>query len=500
MVVVIDGNSLNLEDFIRVAIYNEKVELSNEARKTVIENRKKVELMISKGEPIYGINTGFGELVNLRIDEIKERELQINLLRSHSTGYGEPLKREFVRGIILSRANALAKGYSGVTPELIDLLIEFLNKDIIPYIPEKGSVGASGDLSPLAHLALVLIGEWKIIDQGRIRNTSQVFEERGIKPLELKEKEGLSLINGTSYMLSLMAIAYWYAELAIKNSYISTAWSFSTLKATDKALSLELAKARNFPELIRVSEVIANIINDNDGVILGRKTKVQDAYSLRCAPTVLASVLNTMKFVKETLERELNAATDNPLIFNEPISGCNFHGEPIALAADYLAIALTDLGNIIERRIFRILDSKLSGLNPFLANNPGLESGLMISQYVAAALCNENKVLATPSSIDNIPTSANQEDHVSMGATSARKLNQIVDNLIGIISIELLVNYKASLMYGISGKYLTMVFKELRGKLGDFKGDVALTPYIEKISMMIKNGELISHFGNLFNI
>jgi len=265
-------------------------------------------------------------------------------------------------------------------------------------------------------------------------------------------------------------------------------------------LSLELAKARNFPELIKVSEVIAKITNDNDGVIWGRKTKVQDAYSLRCAPTVLASVLSTMKFVKETLERELNAATDNPLIFNEPISGCNFHGEPIALAADYLAIALTDLGNIIERRIFRILDSKLSGLNPFLANNPGLESGLMISQYVAAALCNENKVLATPSSIDNIPTSANQEDHVSMGATSARKLNQIVDNLIGIISIELLVNYKASLMYGISGKYLTMVFEKLRGKLGDFKGDVALTPYIEKISMMIKNGELISHFGNLFNI
>jgi len=216
MVVVIDGNSLNLEDFIRVVIYNEKVELSNEARKTVIENRKKVELMISKGEPIYGINTGFGELVNLRIDEIKERELQINLLRSHSTGYGEPLKREFVRGIILSRANALAKGYSGVTPELIDLLIEFLNKDIIPYIPEKGSVGASGDLSPLAHLALVLIGEWKISSQGRIRNTLQVFKERGIKPLELKEKEGLSLINGTSYMLSLMAIAYWYAELAIR--------------------------------------------------------------------------------------------------------------------------------------------------------------------------------------------------------------------------------------------------------------------------------------------
>ncbi len=499
MVIIIDGNNLNLEDFIKVVIYDEKVKLSEGARKVVKESREKVERMLSNGEPVYGINTGFGELVNVRIDEAKERELQINLLRSHSTAYGEPLKREFVRGIILSRANALAKGFSGVSPELIELLIEFLNKDIIPYIPEKGSVGASGDLSPLAHLALVLIGEWKVIDKGKIRDTSEVFKERGIKPLELKEKEGLSLINGTSYMLSLLAIAYWYAELAIRNTYISTAWSFSTLKATDKALRLELAKARNFPELIKVSEIISNIITDNEGVNWGRKTKVQDAYSLRCAPTVIASVLRTMNFVKEILERELNAATDNPLIFEEPISGCNFHGEPIALAADYLSIALTDLGNIIERRIFRILDSKLSGLSPFLANNPGLESGLMISQYLAAALCNENKVLATPSSIDSIPTSANQEDHVSMGATGTRKLNQIVDNLIGIISIEFLVNYKATLMYGVSGKYLTDVFEKLRSQLGNIEGDVALTPYIEKISKLIKNGDLVKEFGNLFD-
>ncbi len=491
MTIYLDGNSLSIEDFVKVSVFKEKVELTEEARNKITKSRMKVENIIGSGRAIYGINTGFGDLVKVKINEEQEKLLQINLIRSHSTGYGNPLQEEYVRGMILSRINALAKGYSGVTLELVEFLIKLLNENIIPLIPEKGSVGASGDLSPLAHLVLSIMGEWYVLDNGKIKDSREALREHGMEPILLKEKEGLSLINGTSYMLSILTISYWMAEIAFKNSYISNAWSFATLKGTDRALCMEFAKARNFPELEVTSNIIGNILKGNKAVEEARINKVQDAYSLRCSPTVMASVLRTMNFVKDTITLELNSATDNPLIFDEPISGCNFHGENLAFAADFLSIALTDLGNIIERRIFRILDHNLSGLKPFLADNPGLESGLMISQYLAAALCNENKVLAVPSSIDTIPTSANQEDHVSMGSTGVRKLKQIVDNLIGIISIEFLVNYKASLMYGLTGEVLTRVFSKIRENVGEIKGDMVLTPKIEKIAEIIKNGELL---------
>jgi histidine ammonia-lyase len=489
--IILTGNDLMLSQVIKGSEGNEKVVISSGASERIKSSRTKVESMMSSGKPIYGVNTGFGDLLNENIEMDQIRELQKNLVRSHSSGYGKPLDRRTVRAMMIVRANALSKGYSGVRVDLVEALLDLLNLDLIPYIPEKGSVGSSGDLSPLAHLAMVLIGEGRVIEKGKVVDSKGILSERGFKPITLEPKEGISLINGTSYMLANLALAYNDSKNLLKHAIIAAAMSMHLMSATEKALDCRLYIARPHSEHGRVADALRTLLQGSERVRNGTETKVQDAYSLRCIPTVLGSVLQTMNFVKKIVETELNSATDNPLVLDDIVSGCNFHGEPLALSADYLSIALTELGNISERRIFRMLDKSLSGLSPFLADRPGVESGLMIPQYVAAALCNENKVLSHPASADTIPTSANQEDHNSMGGTATLKLREIVENVKGIIAIEMLVAYRGMLMYGVSGKYISEAHSILNETVGDLRGDSETTVLIEKISKLISSKRML---------
>ncbi|MEM0128023.1 MAG: histidine ammonia-lyase [Thermoplasmatales archaeon] len=493
--ITINGESLTVDQVVKVAERAERVSLSKGAIEKIGRSRTVIENMMREGKVIYGVTTGFGDLISERIGNEETIRLQENLIRSHSSGYGKPVEERTVRAMILIRANSLAKGYSGVRREIVESLLQLLNLNIVPYIPEKGSVGSSGDLSPLAHLASVLIGEGKIVYQGRELDSMPFLEERGFHPIKLEAKEGISLINGTSYMLGNIALALSDAENLLKHCVISSAMAFHVLRATEKALDSRLFSVRPYAEHAVVARELKKLTRGSERVLDGSMSKVQDAYTLRCTPTVLGSVLQTINFVRGIVETELNSATDNPLVFDEVISGCNFHGEPLALAADYLAVAMTDLGNIVERRIFRMLDSSLSGLKPFLAENPGIESGLMIAQYVAASLCNENKVLSYPSSADTIPTSANQEDHNSMGATSGRKLLRILENVKGIVAVEMLVAYKGMLMYGASGEKLDRIFSILNEHVGKLSGDRETTTLIKKITDLINSGSMLDEIS-----
>ncbi|SHH40778.1 histidine ammonia-lyase [Thermosipho atlanticus] len=436
----IDGNNLNLEEVHLVARKGEKVSLNENAKKKIEYSRKEIEKILESEKPLYGINTGFGALVKVRISEDKLEKLQRNIVLSHSAGVGEPLRKDIVRAMMLLRANSLAKGYSGVRVEVIEKILEFLNKDVYPYVPEKGSVGASGDLTPLAHVAMALIGEGYVLENGKKRKTNEILKLKKIKPLILKEKEGLSLLNGTQYITSILSLVIRDSIKLLEIATIIAAGSVDVLFGTPKAYDPRLQAARNH----KGQKIIADLLRK---YLEGSKVRtshlncnrVQDAYSLRAIPQVYGAVWDTLMYAKSVTLNEINASTDNPLVFDSDIiSGGNFHGEPVALVADFVAIALTDLGNMIERRIDRLVNPMINEkLPPFLASGEeGLNSGYMIWQYTAAALCNENKVLSHPASVDSIPTSAYQEDHVSMGATSARKLLKIYENLLMLVSIE----------------------------------------------------------------
>jgi len=489
--ILITGNDLTIDQVIKVAKNRVVVKLSEGAKRRIEFSREIVEKKIINGDTIYGVNTGFGDLVNVKISKNDAKNLQMNLIRSHSSGFGKALDEETVRAMILVRANALAKGYSGVRVEVVELLLELLNKNIYPFIPEKGSVGSSGDLSPLAHLALILVGEGHVICEGKIVSAEKVLEEKGIKTITLEEKEGIALINGTSFMLANLIIAIHEAKIAIEHSVISSGLSMHTLSATDRSLCKELFEARPYEEQKQIALYLHNFIEGSKRIEKGRSEKVQDAYSLRCIPTVIGSVLQVYNYVIGIINIEINSATDNPLVFDDIVSGCNFHGEPLALASDFLSIAMTELGNIAERRIFRMVDKNLSQLKAFLADNPGIESGMMIPQYVAASLCNENKVLVYPSSADTIPTSANQEDHVSMGATSVRKLRQIIENVNAINAIEMMINYKGMRMYSHEGKYISVLYNKIKEKIPEIKGDIETTFIIKEFIKMIEEEFLL---------
>ena len=489
--IILTGNDLTLDQVVRVSDRMEKVVVSSGAMNRVKASREKVEKMIDSGKPIYGVTTGFGDLITERIGLDKIRELQTNLIRSHSSGFGEPVDARTVRAMMIVRANSLSKGYSGVRTELIQSLVDMINANVIPYVPEKGSVGSSGDLSPLSHLVLTLIGEGRVVEDGKTVDSKTALSRKGLKPISLEAKEGISLINGTSYMLANLSLGYSDSENLLKHAIIAAGLSMHVLSATERALDCGLFEARPHLEHGIVAKALKSFLQGSERIRKGTESKVQDAYSLRCIPTVLGSVLQTLNYVGGIVRTELNSATDNPLVLEEVTSGCNFHGEPLALAADYLSIAMTELGNISERRIFRMLDKSLSGLSPFLAERPGVESGLMIPQYVAASLCNENKVLSYPSSADNITTSANQEDHNSMGGTSTRKLRQVVRNVKGIIAIEMLVSYRGMIMYGPSGKNVNTAYSILNEYLGDFKGDRETTTMIEKVTRLIDSNKML---------
>ena len=445
----IDGESLNFEALYQIVFEKVPVEIAPSSRAKMKASRKVIERLIQSDHAVYGVNTGFGKMASVRISREQNGELQVNLVRSHACGVGPPLSEHETRAMLLLRANALAKGFSGVRPVVPETLCAMLNKGLHPIIPSQGSVGASGDLAPLAHLAQVAIGEGEAIFRGRRMSGAAAMKSAGIKPLALEAKEGLALLNGTQAMLSLLSLALREAEVAANTADVAAALSLDALRGSPAAFDDRIARvrpyvghattARNLRILNRGSEIRESHRATN------KDKRVQDAYSLRCTPQVHGAVRDTLAQVRAILEVELNSATDNPLVFagkkegaGEVISGGNFHGQPLAMAADQLAVALVTLAGISERRTEQMTNPQTSLLPAFLVKNAGLNSGFMILQVAAAALTSELKTQAAPHSVDSIPTSANQEDYVSMGMGAARRIQPMLANLRNVLAIELL--------------------------------------------------------------
>ncbi|MFC0611453.1 histidine ammonia-lyase [Scopulibacillus daqui] len=438
--VILDGERLTFEQVEKVLNHGEMIKASEESMARVAKSREAVEKIVNEGKVIYGITTGFGKLSDVYIQAEDVEDLQINLIRSHACGVGDPFPEKVSRLMMLLRANALLKGFSGVRPILIERLIELVNKGIHPVIPQQGSLGASGDLAPLSHLALVLVGEGEVFYEGERQPTEAVFQRLGIFPLTLTAKEGLALINGTQAMTAQGVVAVLEAIQLARQSEAISALTIEALNGIITAFDESVHKARGYQEQIDVAARLREYLSGSRLVTEQGELRVQDAYSLRCIPQVHGATWQALNYVIEKLEIEMNAATDNPLIFDDGdkvISGGNFHGQPIALAMDFLGITMAEVANISERRIERLVNPQLNDLPPFLSKNSGLESGAMILQYTAASLVSENKTLAHPASVDSIPSSANQEDHVSMGTIGSRHAYQIIQNVRRVLAIEL---------------------------------------------------------------
>ena len=439
----IDGNNLTLDEVVRVARGRETVEISPAGRQQLAASRAIVEKLLDSTTPVYGISTGFGNLSQIWISPEEREALQRNLILSHAAGVGDYLSEDVVRAAMLMRANSLVKGYSGIRPATVEMLLELLNRGVYPAVPSKGSVGASGDLSPLSHIALVLMGEGKAFVAGKLVSGAAALAAVGLSPVAFAAKEGLALINGTQIMTAVGALVVHDAALLMKAADIAAAMSLEALRGTRTAYDERISRIRPHPGQLCTSSNLLKLTADSRIMESHENCgKVQDAYSLRCVPQVHGAAKDAVRRARETIEIEMNSATDNPLIFpdtGEVISGGNFHGQPVALVMDYLKTALAEIGSISERRVNRMLDAHLSDLPPFLTAYPGVDSGLMITQYTAAALVSENKVLAHPACVDSIPTSANQEDHVSMGTIAARQSREILENVRHVIAIEMLV-------------------------------------------------------------
>ncbi len=453
MTILLDGNSLTLDHVALLSLSSEhRVEISPDAKRAVTRSRAIVEGWVESGEVVYGVTTGFGEFANVRISREDLEQLQENLILSHSVGTGGWLPRSFVRAMLVLRINALAKGYSGIRLETLETLVAMLNADVIPAVPEQGSVGSSGDLVQLSHIALAAIGKGRILaDDGiNVVPSAEALQTHGIEPVRLQAKEGLAMINGTQMMCAFGALAVHKALRLAEVADIAGALSAEALRGTDTAFDERLHNVRGFAGQKQSAQNLRSLMHGSQIRESHRDAsadnRVQDAYSIRCMPQVHGASRDAIGYVRSVMETELNAATDNPLIFpdeNNPghgfhLEGGNFHGQPLALALDFLAIACAELANISERRTERLVNGTLSGLPRFLAPKGGLNSGLMIAQYSAASIVSENKVLCHPASVDSIPTSANQEDHNSMGSIAAQKGWRVVQNLERVLAIELL--------------------------------------------------------------
>lgn len=450
--VVLTGNTLTLDEVKRVIFDNEIVTPSKDSMLVVEKSRKAVEKIIQEKRVVYGITTGFGKFSDVLIDSSDVEELQLNLIHSHACGVGEPFPENVSRAMVLLRANALLKGYSGVRPVVIERLLDLVNAGIHPVIPQQGSLGASGDLAPLSHLVLVLIGEGEVFYKGNRMPAIDALSKEGIAPINLQAKEGLALINGTQAMTAMGVVGYLEAEQVAFLSETIASITMEGLRGIIDAFDEDVHKARGYSQQVDVAARIRDYLKDSQLVTRQGELRVQDAYSLRCIPQVLGASWQALDYVKEKLEIEINAATDNPLIFDEGnkiISGGNFHGQPIAFAMDFMKIALAEIANISERRIERLVNPQLNDLPAFLSNDPGLQSGAMIMQYCAAALVSENKTLAHPASVDSIPSSANQEDHVSMGTIASRHAYSILQNVRRVLAIELICAMQAVEFRGI---------------------------------------------------
>ena len=449
MVLQLDGNQLTIQD-IRHFLYNEdQVEISDEALQNVKQSRAIVERIINHKETVYGITTGFGLFSDVLIDQDQYNQLQVNLIRSHACGVGKPFSEEVALVMMILRLNTLLKGHSGATVELIDQLIYFINHRIIPVIPQQGSLGASGDLAPLAHLALALIGEGHVYYKGEEVDSRYVLKQLDREPLQLQAKEGLALINGTQAMTAQGVISYIEAEaLGYQAEWIASL-THQALNGITDAYRDQVHRVRNFQEQIDVAARMRDWLADSQLTTRQGEVRIQDAYTLRCIPQIHGASFQVFNYVKEKLEFEMNAANDNPLIFDEGdetfvISGGNFHGQPVAFALDFLKLGVSELANVSERRLERLVNPQLNnGLPAFLSPEPGLQSGAMIMQYAAASLVSENKTLAHPASVDSIPSSANQEDHVSMGTIASRHGYQMVENARRVLAIECIIALQA---------------------------------------------------------
>ncbi len=491
------GRDLTIDSVWRVSQKEYKIKLCSEARKNVLESRKYIQGRISKGETMYGVNTGFGHFSTVAISKEQLSRLQKNLIRSHSCGVGSPFTPEEVRAIMILRANALSRGHSGIRPEVIEKIIEFINNDLTPYIPSQGSVGASGDLAPLAHLALCIIGEGDLWDGVKKIKTADKLKKLGIKPLQLEAKEGLSMINGCQVMTAVGLLNCYRSKKILELFDLAGAMTLEALKGARAAFDPlifatrphlgEAKTARNMLKLLgKTSPIAESHLNCGS---------VQDAYSLRCIPAVHGATKDSVQRVIQVLEVEANSSTDNPLVFakEDKILSCgNFHGEPVAFQLDYLGICLSALASISECRIEKLINPSMSGLPAFLAPNGGLNSGMMIVQVAAASLVSENKILAHPASVDSIPTSADKEDHVSMGTIAARKAKQILENTENILAMEILCATQGlDLLKPLKPSGIILkVLEFIRERVPFAKADRVFAEDIKIIRLMISNREL----------
>lgn len=493
--VIIDGGPLTPEQVAAVAFARSRVAVADDLAARLEPARLMVEWAVESEEVVYGITTGFGALATTHIGKDEAEALQYNLLRSHATGVGGPIADELVRAMLLLRARTLAQGHSGVRPIVVEKLIELLEAGLLPVVPSQGSVGASGDLAPFAHLALPLIGEGQVRVDGQIKKTADTQFE----PLRLQTKEGLSLLNGTEGMAAMASVALHHGVHLTTAADVAAALTIEALLGSARPFRPEIHALRPHPgqivsagriaSLIDGSEIVASHSDDFDHA-------VQDAYSLRCAPQVHGAVSDTLDQMRRVLSIELGSVVDNPIVFpetGEVLSGGNFHGEPLAFVCDFSTIALSELASISERRTDRLLDpARSQGLPPFLAAHPGVESGYMITQYVQAALVAENRVLAHPASVDSVPTSGGQEDHVSMGWGAARKLLDVIDNVRRVLAIEILcgvqaIEHRAPLR---PGNGTAAVVAAVRAKIPPLEGDRSHAADIETVADMIESGEI----------
>jgi histidine ammonia-lyase len=496
----LDGQPLTLEEVVAVANGQEQVTLTVDARARAEASRAVVERIVEQDQTVYGVNTGFGKLSDVRIDRGRLRELQLNLVRSHSCGVGSPLSEAESRAMLLLRANVLASGFSGARPVIMDTLVAMLTRGVTPVIPEKGSVGASGDLAPLAHLALAAIGEGEAFYEGERLPSGEALKRAGIEPLQLEVKEGLALLNGTQAMGAVGSLALYRAERVTRLADVAGAMSLEALKGTPVAFDQRIHAARPHPGQTVVATHLRSLLEGSEirRSHLQNDPRVQDAYSLRCMPQVHGAVRDALKHARGIVETETGSATDNPLVFSESgevLSGGNFHGAPLALAFDYAAIALTDLMSITERRIDRVVNPDANeDLPPFLTRQAGMSSGFMMLQVTAVALLSEAKILAHPASVDNVPTDGGKEDHVSMGMTAATKLRALVSLAETATATELItaaeaLEHRKPLA---PGRGVKAAYDIVRAHVAPLAADRSMSREIEAIAQAVRNGEFES--------
>jgi histidine ammonia-lyase len=487
---------MTLEELVAIARQGARVEATPEAEQRIAATRRLIDQWVAEGRTIYGVTTGFGALSGVTISPKDTRRLQQNILMSHAAGVGAFLDEETTRAILALRIKDMARGHSGIRLETFQHLIRLLNAGVVPLVPEQGSVGASGDLVPLAHLSLVLIGEGQALYQGRRLSGAEALAAAGLAPMQLESAEGLALINGTQVMTGIGALAVYDAQRLCRITDIAAAMSLEVLMGSRMEFNPRIQRVRPHPGQAAAADNMLRL-TQNSEIISSHKDcgRVQDAYTLRCSPQVHGASHDTVDYARRVVETEMNASTNNPLFFHEEgdfLLGGNFHGQPVAMVMDFLGIAVAELANIAERRVERLVNPMLSGLPAFLVNEGGLNSGFMIAQYTAAALVSENKVLAHPATVDSIPTSANKEDHVSMGTIAARKCRQIVANAENVLAIELLCGAQAlDLFTNLKpGEGTLKAYQAIRGVVTHLEEDRILARDIAAVRELMRSGRL----------